>query len=175
MCAMEAVAWIAGEGHSDDPRCACPVLATVVRAINDNVGDGERDRLLLPLVPRLVHSRGDARTANERADRLVDLAVRRLAPAVLRRRGRHADAAALERLDPVGDDESLRTAVAWARVVAGDLRALNWLLTRAQSHDPHTAWIAAVVPLAMLAGDEGIHTLLDGIRACTASPVGVMR
>lgn len=26
VCAMEAVAWLAGEKHSDAPRCACPVI-----------------------------------------------------------------------------------------------------------------------------------------------------
>lgn len=27
MCAMEAAAWIAGEPHSDDPKCVCPIIA----------------------------------------------------------------------------------------------------------------------------------------------------
>ena len=28
LCAMEAVAWLAGEKHSDRPSCTCPVIAS---------------------------------------------------------------------------------------------------------------------------------------------------
>jgi hypothetical protein len=62
MCVMEAVAYVAGEPHSDHPACACPVIADVLRCWNDRLGEGERanadrDRLLKPLVARLVGSR----------------------------------------------------------------------------------------------------------------------
>ena len=75
MCAMEMVAWLAGEEHSDEPVCACPVVAALVRASNDAMTDDARNRYLRPLVPQLVNSRGSA--ADERVrgllaiDRLV--------------------------------------------------------------------------------------------------------
>jgi len=48
VCAMEMVAWLAGEAHSDEPRCACPVLGALVRASNDAMTDAQRDRFLRP-------------------------------------------------------------------------------------------------------------------------------
>ena len=37
MCAMEFVAWLAEEPHSDAPDCACPVLAAFMRTWNDSL------------------------------------------------------------------------------------------------------------------------------------------
>ena len=36
-CAMEAVAYIAGEPWSDSPQCASPVIAAFMRAWNDSL------------------------------------------------------------------------------------------------------------------------------------------
>jgi hypothetical protein len=78
MCAMEMVAWLAGEPHSDCPDCASPVLAAVVRAVNDRLpDDGAREWLLRPLVPRLVNSRADAGAERARALAIVDFVLRR--------------------------------------------------------------------------------------------------
>ena len=55
--AMEAVAWIAGEPHTDRPQTACPFLTTVVNEINDTLNDDDRQAILKPLVPRLVNTR----------------------------------------------------------------------------------------------------------------------
>ena len=67
MCAMEMVAWLAGEAHSDEPRCACPVIASYVRALNDLLpDDGARTRLLRPLVPKFVNTRGNAQDERRR-------------------------------------------------------------------------------------------------------------
>lgn len=55
MCAMEAVAWIAGEKHSDHPRCVCPVIRNFVRAWNDGIDDTEeRTRIMIPLIPMMI-------------------------------------------------------------------------------------------------------------------------
>lgn len=53
LCLMEAVAYIAGEPHSDHPACASPVLSAIGRSLNDRFRDDER-QLLVPLIPRLV-------------------------------------------------------------------------------------------------------------------------
>ena len=59
MCAMEAVAFVAGELWSDHPECACPVIGAFMRAWNDGLADDvERTTLLRPLVPKLVGTRG---------------------------------------------------------------------------------------------------------------------
>lgn len=54
LCAMEMVAFIERLPHSDRPACTCPVLATVTQWVNDTLPDGQRERRLLPLLPRLV-------------------------------------------------------------------------------------------------------------------------
>ena len=53
LCAMEAVAWLEGEPHSDHPECVSPVLAAYTRRFNDRLGDADRQRLI-PFLPKLV-------------------------------------------------------------------------------------------------------------------------
>src|SRR6266852_112630 len=60
-CVMEAVAFVAGEKWSDNPECACPVISAFLRSWNDALPtDAERDRLLKPLIPKLVGTRNKA-------------------------------------------------------------------------------------------------------------------
>lgn len=56
-CAMELVSWMAREPFSDAPQCSCPVLSDFVREWNDELDNEERDRLLIPFVPRLIGTR----------------------------------------------------------------------------------------------------------------------
>lgn len=42
VCALELVAWLAGEEHSDHPACVSPVVAHFVRAWNDHLSDADR-------------------------------------------------------------------------------------------------------------------------------------
>jgi hypothetical protein len=93
MCAMEAVAWVAREQWSDHPRCACPVIGAFVRSWNDALPDDERTSLLLPLIPRLVGTRGSRALEERRALMAADWLVRVNTPAWLRAAGltAHAD------------------------------------------------------------------------------------
>lgn len=59
-CLMEAVAFVAGEPHTDHPACASPLLGEFGRALNDVLDDESRQQLV-PLVPRLVGTAGDGR------------------------------------------------------------------------------------------------------------------
>jgi hypothetical protein len=72
MCAMEAVAYVAGEPWSDHPKCACPVIAAFMRSWNDTLPDDERNALLLPLVPRLVGTAGSTALEARRATMAAD-------------------------------------------------------------------------------------------------------
>ena len=66
-CVMEMLAWVAREQHSDHPQCACPVIAAFLRTWNDGLrSDAERDRLLKPLIPRLLDSRSTGSCAYTR-------------------------------------------------------------------------------------------------------------
>ena len=58
MCLLEAAAYLAGEPHSDHPECVSTVIATFGRHWNDHLDDADRDRLLLPLLPKLIGTAG---------------------------------------------------------------------------------------------------------------------
>ena len=81
MCAMEAVAWIAGEPWSDAPKCASPVIAQFLRSWNDALPDADRTRLLLPLVPDVIGTRTTAADEETRAWMALDWLVREYTPA----------------------------------------------------------------------------------------------
>lgn len=111
MCAMEAVAWLANEPHSDSPACTCPVLASVVRKWNDSLPDADRTRLLRPLLPKLIGTRAQSDDVLLRRMYIaVDWQIRTYAPAFLRLGGFKDHANALEALSPIVDDASLKAA-----------------------------------------------------------------
>jgi len=56
LCAMEAVAWLAGEKHSDQPECACPIIGVFVRCTNDYASNRMRQELAA-FLPRILDSR----------------------------------------------------------------------------------------------------------------------
>ncbi len=53
MCVMSFVAHLAGEGHTDHPSCASPVIRDFVIPINDHMPREVRQRLK-PFAPRLI-------------------------------------------------------------------------------------------------------------------------
>ena len=67
-CVMEAVAYVAGEPHSDHPACASRVITSFCMSWNDALrSDEERDRLLKPLIPKIVGTRTTAEDEETRA------------------------------------------------------------------------------------------------------------
>ena len=82
-CFMEAVSYVAGEPWSDKPACACPFLGAFMRAWNDDLPEADRDRLLRPLVLRLVGSRSTPEVEARRSWLAMDWLVRTNAPAWL--------------------------------------------------------------------------------------------
>lgn len=81
LCAMEAVAWLANETHSDRPVCASPVLSAYVRTLNDYMPDDQRQKLKL-YVPRLLNT-ADASLELQRANILAWASVITFAPTAL--------------------------------------------------------------------------------------------
>jgi len=157
-CALEVVAWLAGEHHSDSPVCVCPAIARFVRRWNDDLPDDEsRERLLRPVLPRLVGTAGDAALAERRSWIAADWLVREHAPAWLDLTpalAGHADV--LRALPPVADRETARAAeraaeratdaaraaareAAWAAVRAA-ASAAAWAAARAAARE--AAWAA---------------------------------
>ena len=148
MCAMEAVAYIAGEPWSDHPKCACPVISAFMRSWNDGLPDEERTALLLPLIPKLVGTRGSKALEQRRATMSADWLIRVHTVAWLRLAKLNKQADLLASLPEITDFaqcpslmpalEAVRTdaAAAWhaARVAA-------WHAARAAAWD--AAWDAA--------------------------------
>jgi len=82
LCAMEYVAFLAGEEHSDFPKCACPVISLYVQTLNDRMNEDWRYQLRGYLL-RLIGNR-DPKSETERADYLVFQVGHVYAPMLLR-------------------------------------------------------------------------------------------
>ena len=111
MCATEAIAYIAGEPHSDHPACLSYILGAFMRSWNDGLpSDAERDQLLKPLLPLLV---GTATTPADEARRgwmATDWLVREYTPTWLDLSGLNEDAASLRALPEITSAETARAA-----------------------------------------------------------------
>jgi len=160
---MEMVAWLAGEEHSDDPACACSVLASYVRALNDCLpSDAHRDRYLRPLLPRLVNTRGGATLSRRRAFCIADHGARVLAPMLLDTKGDHDAAARLRGLEPITCRSDARVAHEAARE-AGAPRSVLWpLMMAARNHVPCN-WVPAVVNMVRDIGTEAGYEAAAGL------------
>lgn len=82
VCAMELVAWMSGEKHSDHPKSASPVITAFVRSFNDALDDSHRQRLAL-VATRVIGSRGDREQETLRGQILWDWMVTTAVPAWL--------------------------------------------------------------------------------------------
>lgn len=54
LCALEAVAWLDGQPHSDRPRGVCEALRDFVVMMNDTAPSNELRQKLVPYLPRLI-------------------------------------------------------------------------------------------------------------------------
>jgi hypothetical protein len=106
-CAMEWIAELTGEPHTDRPRSTSEVAAEYVRHFNDVLADGPRQRLR-PYLARMIGTAGDGLDELRAWSSALRL-TRECLPVAL-------DAAHLEPL--LGDDVSA------ARVAAGEARAV---------------------------------------------------
>ena len=163
MCAMEMVAWLAGEPHSDEPSCACPVAAALVRACNDAMCDAARNRCLRAFVPRLVNSRGSAALERARGMLVVDWLLHTLLPAWLRLRGRGDDAASLAALPPLRGDADLHPALAAIDRLWHAPRAVRWILLRALEGMPPARYVTGVVPVLRGLGEAEAGKVAAGL------------
>lgn len=174
MCAMEMVAWLAGEPHSDEPACACPVLAALVRACNDAMSDGVRDRWLRPLVPMLVDTRSTAAVERARGLVAVDALVRELLPAWLRRQRQPEAAALLAGLGAIRRLEDVRAALRAVEHFAGRHHATLWVLQRCLDGTAPARYVAGLVQVARSLHDAAtwaaMVALIERLVATRAEP-----
>jgi len=116
VCVLEAVVWLAGEEHSDQTDCACPVIAAFLRVTNDRATDEQRQELR-PYIPALVGSKAGRKVTVARGFVAADYAVRVFAPLRLEYHGRKEYATLLRGLTPITDKASAVAARDAAREV----------------------------------------------------------
>ena len=108
VCLLEAVAYFAGEPHSDRPDCTSPVLGTFGRGLNDVLPD-EKRQALVPFVPRMVGTAGDG-LDEARSYMALDWLIRTYTPAWLDLAGLTVEAQALRELRRIVDLVSAQAA-----------------------------------------------------------------
>jgi hypothetical protein len=145
LCVMEAVAWMAAEGATDRPECACPVLAAFAIKLNDGLSNENR-QLLKPLILPMTRTRSEVHE-KARAEYLVLAVVNRTLPQ------------AFEASWP-DHARSLRDATTLAEVQTAALSA------RASSSAAYAASSAAYTAAANAAASSAAAY---AARACTAA------
>ena len=125
-CALEAVAWLVGEKHSDHPACVSPVLGAFCRSWNDSLDDVNRQKLK-PYLVRLIGTAGDAARDQRRSWMAMDWLARVCGPVFMDLTpSLRGHASALRALPEMVDGETLAAGAA-VRAAAGDAaRAAAW-------------------------------------------------
>jgi len=161
-CVMEAVAFIAGEQWSDHPQCVSPVIGAFLRSWNDSLPtDEDRERLLKPLIPKVINTRADAATEGRRSYLALDWMIRTFLPAWLRlaKLTEHADKVAA--LAPIVD-------MATATAAAPAVRAANEAASKARD----AAGAAARAASRAAAGDAAWDAARAAARAASRAAAG---
>lgn len=127
LCLLEAVAYVAGERHTDQPACVDPALSAFGRSWNDGMRtDAEREQLK-PYVLALVGTAGTPDDASRRAWLALDWSVRVSTPAWLDLAGLADHAERLRgRRELTGPDDETFEMLAAARRDAAAARAAAW-------------------------------------------------
>ena len=171
-CAMEWVSHLAGEPHSDEPRCVSPVLRAYCTSLNDSLDDGPR-QLLRPYLARTIGTADDG-LDEDRSWMALDWLIRTYAPTWLAAGGLTRAAQRLTDLAPVTDAPSLQAALVALKAGRRDARAARpgslgaaraaawtpWAAGRAAAREAAwgsagaAAWAAARVAVGEIAGDR---------------------
>ncbi len=141
LCLLEAVAYVAGEPHSDRPACTDPVLGAFGRAVNDFMTGDER-QLLVPIVHKLVGTACDHTVSLRRAMMICDGVVRQILPLAFD--GIAPDVAEMLRdLQPVTDEATASAARSAAESAAESARSAAWSAAESAESAAWSAWSAA--------------------------------
>ncbi len=138
LCAMEAVAWLAGLPHSDKPACTSEILAGYVRHLNDHMPEEERHRLVA-FLPDLIG------TADRELDHVLNAylawqALHLFAPAALRAQDYEDEAELLEKQRRDYDAEDVVDSILKSWYRPDELPPLHWALIRAHKASRLAGW-----------------------------------
>jgi len=163
LCLLEAVAWFAGESHSDHPACVSPVVAAYGRHLNDVLPDESR-RLLIPFIPAMSHTAGDG-LDKARGYLALDWLIRVYTPAWLDLAGLSAEAGQLRGLHRINDLITVRNAGPVVRMAADKATAAG---TAART----AAWDAAGIAARTAAGPAAWDAAGIAARAAAEDAAG---
>ena len=191
-CAMEWVSHLAGEPHSDEPRCVSPVLRAYCTSLNDSLDDGPR-QLLRPYLARTIGTADDG-LDEERSWMALDWLIRTYVPTWLAAAGLTGSTRQLADLVPVMDASELQGALITLKAARREARAAwssslgaarpaawtPWAAGRAAAREAAwgsagaAAWAAARVAVGELAGDRARAMARDiaGDAAATIARAG---
>lgn len=175
-CAMEWVSYLAGEAHSDDPRCVSPVLRAYCATLNDTLDDAPR-QLLRPYLVRTIGTSEDG-LDEMRSWMAMDWLIRTYVPTWLTVAELEAAAERLAALSAVTGASVLREALVALRAMRSETRAAwsaargasrpaawtPWAAGRAVAREAAwssagaAAWAAARVEVGDIAGDRARAT-----------------
>jgi hypothetical protein len=186
-CAMEWVAHLAGEPHSDQPACVSPVLRAICIALNDGLEDAPRQRLR-PYLTRTIGTAGDGQDP-ERAWLALDWLIRTFAPTWLQTARADGPALCLRQLAPVSGERALADALValdaarlGARALRTDALPSRWDTVRGTARETAwacggaAAWAAARLAVGAGAGDRArAWAQAIGADAATAAARAAVR
>jgi len=164
-CAMEFVAYLAGEPHSDSPVCVSPLLRGYGIALNDVLPDDLRQRLR-PYLARCIGTAGDGRDM-ERSWLAMDWLIRTYVPAWLALTPALAGhASVLRALPPVLAAENLTRAMESLSAARDAAGAASWGAAGAAAGDAarDAAWDAAWDAARNAAWDAARDAAWDAAR-----------
>lgn len=186
---MECVAYVAGEAHTDHPACACPVITEVAIALNDVLGDTERQALTSKVL-LLAGSKATQEVELAREFMVADYAMRVFLPEVLEGEGYAAlgkAAAALPVLDSTSAleqhmcwfEDTLQPAVAAENGRVGCTAAnLYWALSRIARNDFQLTFRSLDTVFRLfprVVGLEGLlETLLNTVEVRPAEKIDIV-
>ena len=169
-CVMEVVAYVAGEPHSDRPRCTSPAIAAFLRSWNDALDDADRQMLRF-LVPVVIGTATGAADELRRAWMATDWLARTFAPAWLRLAGLGEHAAALEALPELSTDELATAAMGVIEAAGSAARsaARSAAGSAAGSAARSAAWSAAWSAAGSAAGSAAESAAWSAARSAAGS------
>ncbi len=84
LCALEVVAWMSGEPHSDHPQCVPQSIGAFGRAFNDLLSDERRTSLLAPILPKMIGAKKTPEAESRRMWLAIDWLIREFTATWLR-------------------------------------------------------------------------------------------
>ena len=166
-CAMEVVSWLAGEGFTDAPACASPVLRVFTISLNDQWNAEQRQRLV-PLLPRMVGTADDG-LDETRSYLTLDGLIRTYTPAWLDLAGLTVEAQQLRDLSPIVDMVAAPAAGPVVRAARNRAAAAG---AAAEAAAGAAAWAAAGAAAGDAAGEAAWAAAGDAARAAAEAAAG---